>query len=93
MKTALIRIFLILIVFISISWYGKLDHILEKTEEQQFEHNISYNEANSILVKPVYRTKQYFYKYVVVRTYSRTLIPFKYEKGETITKKQYYHKE
>ena len=88
--TPILRILAILTLFITIGWYGNLSHIRKDKNMLSREYKMTYDEAHAKLVHPVYRGNKYFYKHVVITTYSRTLIPFKYKKGTTRTENQYY---
>ena len=82
----------ILILYVSIGWYGKFNCVLEEITLDKYEYNISYETAKKILVHPIYSHKTYYYRNTYVTSYKRTLIPFKYKKIGTTTEKQYYNK-
>lgn len=88
--SAISRIMGILVVFISIGWYGNLNHIRENKTTYEKKHHMSYSEAKAKLSPPVYRQNSYYYQNVLIETYSRTFIPFKYKNVSTKTKKLYY---
>lgn len=89
-KFLIVGLFIILPLFISISWYGKLDytHTHECMDMEEF--NISYDEATKILVHPIYRKNRYYYRNVTKIFCGRTNIPFVYDRDEPYVEKQYY---
>ena len=82
----------ILILYISIGWYGNFDYILVEKGFDTYEYPVSYETAKEILVHPIFKDRRYYYKNINMTTYKRTLIPFKYKKIGTTTEKQYYNK-
>jgi hypothetical protein len=91
-KRAVLRILGIMVLFISIGWYGRMGKIYEHVVVDTEEHSLSYDEAKVQLAPPIYYGKKYFYQNVTTVTYSQTLIPFKYLKGEIIKSKNYYNR-
>lgn len=89
-KRGLFRVLGILAIFITIAWYGDLDHIRKDKTTHDNEYDISYQTARNTLEHPIYSTNTYHYQNVTVVTYTRTLIPFKYTKGTTTNTRQYY---
>ena len=88
----IIRILGILILFISIGWYGNINEIYQYKEEGTVEYKLSFDEARRLLVSPIIRTQNYYYTESKITTYSRTLIPFKYKKGNVESKRDYFHR-
>lgn len=81
----------ILVLYVAIGWYGNLNDNYEEKVSDNTEHRITYDEAKRILVAPVTSSRKYYYQNTYITSYSRTLIPFKYKKIGTTTKKQYYN--
>ena len=90
MNKDIIKLIVVFLIFVSISWYGKIDHISETTTTYVTEVTISYDEAVRILKAPIYRKNRYFYRLVRVQESRRTLIPFKYKKSKPYKTKKYY---
>ena len=89
-RRTIVRVLGIFLLFVLTSWYGKIDHITKEVTVYHTENFVSYSKAKKLLVDPVYISRTYFYKDMLVETYSRTLIPFKYKKERAYKTKQYY---
>ena len=84
------RLIGLMLLFIVVMWYGNINHTTEKHYTSNMEYNLSYDKAKKILKGPIHRGTKYYYTITKIKTYKRTMIPFKYTEGPYREEKSYY---